>query len=244
MKNATLLGFSIVAAVLLAAAPVAAQGDIDDEPAAPGSQAEGTVSPSEAEIIDEPYEVSADAAEIGGDETLLPFGVGFSVGGGYVGFIDEEFNDFVDPGGGWEARVLLGTDTWMGLEASYLGTSNEMEALGLSDEAYLLGNGASAALRLNLLPPAFYVRPYLSAGVGWMHYSVKNADEDVAALRDSQDVFSVPLAGGVFYSQDWLFADLRVQFAPAFDGNLTRGPFNDDTNMSTWRAVANIGFEL
>lgn len=244
MKHATLLGLSIVAATLLAAPSVAAQDDTAEEAAAPDAQSEATVSPSEAETIDEPYEVRTNVAGLGRKDTLLPIGLGFSAGGGYAGFLDDEFNDFVDPGGGWGARVIVGTDTWLGFEASYLGAVNELEALGLTDNAYLLGNGAAAALRLNLVPLYYDFRPYLSAGVSWVHYSLENADEGTSSLRNSEDVFSVPLAGGIHYSYDWLFADLRVQFSPAFDGNLAREPFDEDTNMSTWRAVANIGFEL
>ncbi|QDG49342.1 porin family protein [Persicimonas caeni] len=229
------MGFSIVVGTILAAAPVAAQEEGDSEEAAPMS---------EAVTIDQPYEEPAEVAGVARDESLLPIGLAFSAGGGYAGFLNDEVNDVVDPGGGWEARVLVGTDSWLGFEAAYLGTSNEFDALGLPDDASLVGHGASAALRLGLLPPVYDFQPYLLAGASWMHYSVENADEDAAPLRDSGDVFSVPLAGGFSYGYDWLFADLRVQFAPSFEEDLLRESTNGDSDVGTWRAVANIGFEL
>lgn len=231
MKHATLwMGLFIVAGTLLAAVPAAAQDDEDAEAL------------SEAVTIDEPYEEPAAVATSAGDDTLVPIGLAVTAGGGYAGFLNDEVNDFVDPGGGWDARVLMGTKTWVGFEAAYLGTSNEFDALGVRDDASLVGHGASAALRLGLLPAAYDFRPYLLAGASWMHYSIKDADDDSAPLRDSGDVFSVPLAGGFSYGYDWLFADLRVQFAPSFSEDLLRD--SADGNVGTWRAVANIGFEL
>jgi hypothetical protein len=238
------MGLCIFVGTLLLAAPVAAQDEADEVEVPPETQTESSERLAEAETIDEPYAAPAALAAPERNERLLGVGLGFSAGGGYVGFLDDEFNDFVDPGGGWGARVLVGTETWLGFEASYMGTVNDMDVLGLTDDAYLLGNGAAAALRLNLLPPSYDFRPYLSAGAAWMHYSVENADNGTSPLRDSGDVFSVPLAGGFFYDYDRLFVDLRVQLAPAVDDDLVREDFSDDTNMSTWRAVGNIGFEL
>lgn len=244
MRHATLLGLTIVAATLVAAAPAFAQPDDQQTGAAAAEQTGEADQMTEADKIDAPYQVGQLVDRPDQRRTLLPIGLGFSAGGGYAGFIDSDFNDFANPGGGWEARLLVGTDTWVGLEAAYTGSANDLDTLGLDDRAYLLGTGFSGALHLNLLPPYYDFRPYLLAGVGWKHYSLQDADANQSRLDDSDDLLEVPLAGGINYRYGWLLADLRVQFAPAFGNDLVRSPFDRDINLSTWRAVANIGFEL
>jgi opacity protein-like surface antigen len=236
-----LLGLIFAAASVLIAGPVAAQDyGQDDEEVAEPTQQEPIADPVD---IDEPYDEPSPIIQDNRAETLTPFGMGVTIGGGPVGFTDGDFNDFVDVGGGWEGRVLFGTRTVLGFEAAYTGSANGLDTIGVDDDAILLSNGAEGLFRLNLAQTA--VRPYVLAGAGWKHYEIENTSTNTSSLQDSDNVIEFPLGAGLGYQYNRFIADVRGTFRPAVDNELLRSEVVQDENeLHTWRAAANIGFEF
>ena len=198
---------------------------------------------AEPEDIDEPYEEPEPLVAEEEPGLLTPMGIGITVGGGVLGFTDGDFNDFVDTGGGWEGRVAVGTRTLLGFEAAYVGTANDIDTFGVEDDAILLSNGAEAALRLNLATTP--LKPYILAGAGWKHYEVENTDVNTSNLQDADDVFEFPLGAGLNYSYRRFIADVRGTFRPAVDSEMLRSDIaNEENELHTWKAGANVGFEF
>jgi hypothetical protein len=237
MKTTKLLGLIFAAASLLVAGPVAAQdyGEEDE----PGEQ-EPIAEPVD---IDEPYDEPSPIVQRDQPGTLTPFGMGLTIGGAAVGFTDGDFNDFVDVGGGWEGRVIFGTRTMLGFEAAYVGTANGLDTFGVEDDAILLSNGAEGVFRLGLTNTQ--VQPYLLAGAGWKHYEIENTDVNTSNLQNSDNVIEFPLGAGLNYKYNRFIADVRGTFRPAVDDELLRSEVAQDENeLHTWKAGANIGFEF
>ncbi|MBA3539152.1 MAG: hypothetical protein H0T79_05955, partial [Deltaproteobacteria bacterium] len=122
-------------------------------------------------------------------------GMAISVGGGVDGFTNEDLRDAAEVGGAWDVRVTLGTRSPIGFEASYIGSVQDIEALGLDDDALLVGNGLQGALRVNVLPNEM-VQPFLYGGVAWRRYSLTNEDFNTSAVSDEDDVLEIPLGVG------------------------------------------------
>src|SRR5688572_18357958 len=84
---------------------------------------------------------AAQAESGNGDSTapalVTPFGVSAAVGGGFTSFVRNDVRDFTRVGGAWQARLVFGTRYHWGFEASYSGSEQNVEALGLDDSAAL-----------------------------------------------------------------------------------------------------------
>src|SRR5690606_16351422 len=65
------------------------------------------------------------------DDTLERWGISISLGGGVSGFVEDEMRDTTDDGGQWDVRVAAGLRGPIALEASYLGSAQSIDALGL-----------------------------------------------------------------------------------------------------------------
>lgn len=256
MKQYKLLGLMVVIGTLLVAGPVAAQ-DYDSPPNQQmDPQGDSIIEEDELDInedindpdvapmaIDDPYAEPDPLIESSGSDTITPFGMGLTVGGGVVGFTDSDFNNNLHTGGGWEARATFGTKLPLAFEAAYVGTANRLNTFGVEDNAALVSNGVEGNLRLNLSNTI--VKPYLVAGAGWKHYSVNNTDTNTSSLEDSDDVIEVPMGVGVSYNYSNFIADVRGTFRPAFDNDLMRSEVgNDDNELHTWKVGANLGFEF
>lgn len=124
--------------------------------------------------------------------------LGFDIlaGGGVIAFVDDHTNDVTDAGGMWTARVVAFTGRLVGFEAAYVGSAQDIEAIGLDDNATLLGNGVEGNVRLNVLRGTV-VQPFLFAGLGWTHYAVTNSDVATASIDDEDDVLHVPAGVGL-----------------------------------------------
>lgn len=240
MKNPKLLGLAFAAAALLVAGPATAQDYDDDEEIVEPVEQEPIAEPVD---IDEPYDEPSPVVERDRANTLTPFGMGVTIGGGPTGFTDGDFNDFVDVGGGWEGRLAFGTRTMLGFEAAYIGTANGLDTFGVEDDAILLSNGVEGVFRLNL--STTQVQPYVLAGAGWKHYEIENTNVNTSNLQDSDNVIEFPLGAGLGYRYNRFIADVRGTFRPAVDDELMRSEVAQDENeLHTWRAAANIGFEF
>jgi OmpA family len=230
-------------------APVAAA---PPEPAAPvAAEPPQPMPPPTTIVIERPAEPAlppAAAPMIMAPKSDLPtttIGVGAMVGGGVVGFVDNQTRAFADTGGSWEARVSAGTRTPFAFEAAYIGSAQGISSLGLTD-AKLLGNGAEGTLRLNLTRKM--VQPYLFGGAGWTHYQVITSGNNTSSFRNNDDVLTVPFGAGISVrlSQGMLM-DVRATGRAAFYEDLMGATYADtgqDARLHTWNAGARLGWEF
>lgn len=169
---------------------------------------------------------------------LTPFGVGATLGGGAVGFTGSRAKDFSDSGGGWNARLIVGTRSVIGGELAYIGSVQDVSAVGLDNSAKLLSNGGELLARVNLLPGMF--QPYVVGGAGYTNYHLVNDDFNTSSVRNNDNVVNFPVGGGLAFRYDGLLIDARGTFRPTTGGDM----FEDDASMNTWNANLNAGFEF
>lgn len=180
------------------------------------------------------------------------YGITVALGGGTSGFTNDAMRESTDLGGDWGVRLSFGTQSPLAIEASYIGSAQNIEALGLDDDAILVGNGAQAALRLNGtfdLP----VQPFIFGGAAWRRYDLTNADFNTSAVNDSDDVLEIPVGLGIAGKWSGLVLDLRGEFRPTLDNDLmpTFGIDDDEdfgnddfAAMHRWGVNASIGYEF
>jgi hypothetical protein len=171
---------------------------------------------------------------------LTDKGMSFSVGGGVVGMSDDDANDVADAGGSWEARFVAGTRTPFAIEGAYVGTAQGIDALGLDEDAVLIGTGLEAAVRYNLNAQGTWV-PYALVGAGWKRYDLANEDFNLSSVEDDDNVFEVPLGIGLAYRLEPVVIDARGTFRAAMGEDLFGG---DDTPLHNWGATLRAGFEF
>ena len=176
------------------------------------------------------------------------FGIGLSVGGALNGFTDNEVNDFTEVGGGWEGRLTVGTRSIIGFEAAYIGTANEVDALGLDNDSILLANGVEGLARLNLLgftglgnDAALGIQPFVAAGAGYKHYEVVNEDFNTSAIDGEGDVLEIPLEGGLSYMSNGFLIEARGSFKPVVEES---NMFGNEAPLHNWGATLRVGTEF
>lgn len=176
-------------------------------------------------------------------------GVGIAAGGGAGGFINDNLRGATDPGGDWDVRAIFGTRSPLAVEASYIGSAQPISALGVDNNAVLVGNGVQGALRLNAtfnLP----VQPFAYAGAAWRRYDVTNTATNTSDLRDSDNVLEVPMGLGIAGHYEGLLLDMRGEFRLARNADLlpntsaTTLANSDFASMNRWGVNANIGMEF
>jgi hypothetical protein len=166
------------------------------------------------------------------------FGMALSIGGGIADFTGERARGATDLGGTYGARLTIGTRLPFAVEVAYIGTAQGMDVLGLDSSAILLGNGGEATLRLNFLRGP--VEPYIFGGAGLTHYSIENSDFNTSAVRDSDDVYTIPMGAGAALQYRGLVVDGRGTFRYAFEQDL----LGEDARLHNWGANVNVGFEF
>jgi hypothetical protein len=177
---------------------------------------------------------------------LADLGLGMWIGGGVNLFTDEDMRDFAGTGGNWNARLAIGTRQNIGLEAAYIGSAQSIDALGLDDDAILLGNGVEGALRLNFLAQESF-QPFALAGLGWRRYTIENSDFNTSDVRDEDDIMEVPLGVGAAFKFAGLSLDARTMVRLATDNDLVISPTGDDDeqpDLHTWSAQVDLGWEF
>jgi len=175
-----------------------------------------------------------------------PLGIQVMAGGGLINQFDDETSDVTEVGGLWEARVAFLNRSFIGFEAAYIGSVQTVNALGLDDNAQLMGNGAEVNLRINLLRDAV-VRPYLFGGVGWTHYDFTNTGTANAAVEDNDDVIHIPAGVGLGVRLPrGMTLDVRGTARAAFEEQTFQpmAPEDDEMGLENWSASAQLGFEF
>jgi len=192
---------------------------------------------------------TSDIAETppGPEEAANRPGPGFSLSaaGGLSVFSRSSARNFLDTGGTWEARGLLGTRTLIGVEAAYLGSANGLDAGGVSRTLY--GHGFEGDLRLNLMRNhltrarggAAGLQPFLLGGFGWTHYHLSN-NFSTASISSSDNVMQLPVGGGLaYYFPNHILLDARFTYRFAFSDNLIQG-----SSLDNYGITARLGGEF
>lgn len=173
-------------------------------------------------------------------------GIETTVGAGAIGFIDQTARDATQTGASWDARMTFGSRLPIALEAAYIGSAQNIEALGLSTSSVLLGNGAEGTLRINITRSR--VQPYLFGGVGWTHYSLTNSQTNTSSVLTKDDVGTVPLGAGLSARLGGFFIlDIRGTYRATFGGDMFQGLAvgSDNSNaMQSWNAAGRVGVEF
>ncbi|MDQ3334835.1 MAG: porin family protein [Myxococcota bacterium] len=178
------------------------------------------------------------------------FGWAVSAGGGVSGFTNQTARDATQAGGGWDVRATFGTRSPLAAEVSYLGSAQTIEALGLDDNAVLLGNGVQANVRVNLSTMSS-VQPFFFAGAAWRRYQLTRVDTNTSDVADDDDVLEIPLGAGVAYRYNGFILDARGEYRRTTQENLMPsltqdGDFSTDSQaeLHRWGVNANIGYEF
>lgn len=185
---------------------------------------------------------AAGAEDLERTDLVSRFGVSVSVGGGVTGFIEDGAREAASIGGSWEARVAAGTRRQLAIEAAYIGTAQPIDALGVDDNAVLLGSGLEADARVNILTGA--IQPYLLAGAGWTRYDVTNTETNTSDLAEDDNVFHIPLGIGVGYRYRGLLLDARALYRATADSDLLATGEENGPRLDTWSANLRAGFEF
>jgi len=179
---------------------------------------------------------------------LSGIGISLAAGGGAGGFVSETLRNTTDVGGDWDVRATIGTRSPIAFEASYIGSAQGINALGVDGNAVLIGNGAQGALRLNgTLNLPF--QPFVFAGVGWRRYDLTNTNTNTSDLQGSDDVLEVPMGLGIAGKWNGLILDARGEYRattnedllPRINANETEDGHAD---MQRWGVKATVGAEF
>lgn len=167
------------------------------------------------------------------------YGIAVSLGGGVEGFTGDTLRNTTDPGGGWNVRLIAGLKSPLALEASYIGSAQNIDALGLSGNALLVGNGAQAAARLNLTG-GMRVQPFVFGGAAWKHYQIMNESSNTSDLVNNDNVVEFPLGVGFGGRYRGLLLDLRGEYRIATQADLVSRT-SPDARMDRFGVNASIG---
>jgi hypothetical protein len=177
------------------------------------------------------------------DVPLTVLGVEATVGGGAIGFIDQNSRNVTGTGASWDARVLFGSRLPIAVETAYVGSLQSIDALGLSTDAMLVGNGIEGTLRINLIRSR--IQPYLFGGAGWTHYQVTNTTTNTSSVRANDDIGTVPMGAGItarVFSN--LIIDVRGTYRATFSDDMLRATATNNNSMQSWNVGGRVGFEF
>jgi hypothetical protein len=176
------------------------------------------------------------------DNTLVAgYPVSASFGGGVMGFTDSRTRDFATEGGTWEARVGFNTTGIVALEAAYVGSLQNIDALGLDNNATLLGTGVEANVRINFLEGD--LQPYALVGGGWTRFDLSTTT-NTSDVSGYDNVASVPMGVGIGYRIDDLLLDLRGTYRATSGADLIANQSADEARLDSWSATLRAGFQF
>jgi hypothetical protein len=170
-------------------------------------------------------------------------GIEATLGGGAIGFIDETSRGVAGTGGSWDARLMFGSRLPIAVEGAYVGSAQGIDALGLSTNSVLLGNGVEGTLRVNMTRSR--IQPYLFGGVGYTHYQLNNTATNTSSVLGSDDIGTIPMGVGITGRLGRSFIlDARGTYRATFSDDLLRAMAADNNSLQSWNASARVGFEF
>ncbi len=168
-------------------------------------------------------------------------GIAVTAAGGITGFTTN-LQDVTDVGPAWDARVIVGTNSFLGGEVNYRGASNQLNDNRLTDSSNIISSAVEGSLRFNALP-TYAVTPFVTAGAGWQGFQV---DRDVAGgLYRDDDALVFPFSGGVAYTvADSLLVDGRFTFRyiPQDDVIIRRDVTAEEVRANSWETTLRLGY--
>lgn len=178
-------------------------------------------------------------------DRMLSLGFSLAAGGGVSGFTNDDMRGATDTGGSWTVRAVFGTRSPLAFEASYIGSAQSIDALGLDNDAVLLAQGIQGALRLNATTN-YPVQPFLFGGAAWSHYSLTNTDINTSDVEDDDNVLEIPVGVGIATNLRGFAVDVRGEMRFATNENLVPEVSDvvDDefAKMHRWGVNATIGY--
>jgi hypothetical protein len=134
----------------------------------------------------------------------------------------------------------MGTRSPIGFEAAYIGSAQTIDALGLDNDALLVGNGLEGKVRVNLLDAN--IQPFAFGGIGWRRYDLTRTDFNTSAISDQDDVLEVPLGAGIATKWQGFMFDARAEYRFATQEDLMPSLNDtDDASLHRWGINANVG---
>lgn len=178
------------------------------------------------------------------DATMLErYGIAVALGGGVEGFTDDTARTNTNDGGSWNLRLALGTRSPIGFEAAYIGSAQTIDALGLDNDAILVGNGVEGKVRVNLIDAT--VQPFAFGGIGWRHYNLTRTDFNTSAISEEDDVLEIPLGAGIATKWQGFMFDARAEYRFAAQEDLMPSLNDtDDASLHRWGVNANVGLSF
>ncbi|HEY1087341.1 MAG TPA: hypothetical protein VGE37_06590 [Archangium sp.] len=164
-------------------------------------------------------------------------GMELQVGGGGQSFLDGDATAVAKPGGDWTARLVVGTRSFIAGEAAYIGSAQNLDTLGVSDNAVLMSNGFEGALRVNFTRSV--VQPYILGGYAFRRYTVTNTSVNTSSVAEADNVNAIPVGAGIAFRPGRFVIDVRAMFHGAFGQELI-----PNANLSTLAGQAKLGFEF
>jgi hypothetical protein len=163
------------------------------------------------------------------------------LGGGFEDFTNSSLQSMTGAGGAWNVRAVAGTYSIVGVEAAYIGSARNINALGLESNAALVGNGAEGALRLNvpMLQGYSLVEPFGFVGLGWARYNVVNTNTQSSAVAGRDDVMTMPAGGGLAFAYHGFIADARFTYRYTYQNDLMR---TAGGRLNNWGLGAQVGY--
>lgn len=176
---------------------------------------------------------------------LTTFGAGVLIGAGETGFAADAMRQATDRGFLMTARVVAGTRSRVGIEASYVGSRHDLHGFGAEPGARLVGRAVAGGLRLNL--PLYdevggALVPFWFGGAGWLRLRVDPGAASGMAPRD--DAVVLPLGAGLAYAYRGLLIDLRVLYRATLRDDLARDGDGRPVSLGSWAWEGTVGFEL
>jgi hypothetical protein len=182
------------------------------------------------------------------DAIVTPVGVYGFLGGGATNFTQPDAVGATGTGGYWDARLGIGTRSIIGAEVAYVGSSRDIQALGLNSDAFLVGNGVEGIARLNvpITTGNVLIEPYTFGGVGWQRLNIVSSSANTSSFDSEDDIMTVPLGVGFAVGWGGLTLDLRGTYRQALGSNLlgTQTSSFDNTSLNSWGAGGALGFEF
>jgi hypothetical protein len=174
-------------------------------------------------------------------------GVGVMVGGGISGFTERQARNVTkDIGGLWDARVSLGTHVPIGIEASYVGTAQQIRGFFGGPEVTMIGTAVEGDLRWNVMPHMPFT-PYAFGGIGWQRYNIDDKRITFASsgLNRRDDLLDFPVGGGLSYRMGGFVGEARGTYRWTTNNDLVIDPVTRTAaKMNSWEASLQVGAEF
>ena len=237
-------------AALSECTPIAEAGAAEQQP--PETQPPAAEQPSPIIVVTPPPQGEQPPTAVMPEQPahegpMSRIGMQVLLGGGATSYWDKGTRAITNVGGAWDARLAIGTRSYISGEVAYIGSAQNLTALGLQDNAILLSNGAEGDVRVNFTKGK--IQPYVFGGVGYLNYQVRNTNVTNAAINDNDNVLEVPFGIGLSVRPYRSFLlDVRgtgraTYFDNLFSNFQTASGFQG-TGLNSWTAGAHLGWEF